>query len=257
MDSFFLTETFDPDAKLSNAQRKRQRMADRASLQPNKKVQKDKIKPKKHMESASESGSDEDIDTMKLTRDDDSSEEEVQETAAQKRLRLAKGYLSKIQQEVHDIQDGEIDAKEIDKELIADRLRNDALEVSGRAFTMIAESWSTLDFSEEYIRTFKCGAKGPQQSLTCVAFAETSSTDIKPTQELHLYAASKDACIVKWNFKTGERVHITPGGLKPTKKLIKSIGTRVIESVGHNDHVLCLAVSSDGKFLVSNDDDVA
>jgi hypothetical protein len=45
---------------------------------------------------------DENIDDMNLEHEREESEEEIQETPAQKRLRLAKDYLSKIQQDVDD-----------------------------------------------------------------------------------------------------------------------------------------------------------
>ncbi len=51
-----------------------------------------------------------------------------QETAAEKRIRLAKTYLSKIQSEI-ELDQGEVDAAEIDKDLLADRLRDEAVLV--------------------------------------------------------------------------------------------------------------------------------
>jgi len=88
------------------------------------------------------SGSDDDradLEGLDLTRDDvganatryDSGEEEElnrNETAGEKRIRLAKGYLNKIKDEVANrVDDGTFDAAEIDRELIAARLKQDVV----------------------------------------------------------------------------------------------------------------------------------
>jgi hypothetical protein len=103
--------------------------------------------PKKRQERDEElsSGSEADVaelDNIDFTRDDvglnatryDSGEEEElnqNETAGEKRIRLAKGYLNKVRDEVANrVDDGTYDAADIDRELIAARLKQDV--VSGR-----------------------------------------------------------------------------------------------------------------------------
>jgi ribosomal RNA-processing protein 9 len=111
-DDFFLQDPnlIDPDAKLSKKKRK-DRMKAAASFQ------------KKSQESDQEAWD----ENMDLQGSDPSSEEESDhETAAQKRLRLAKQYLGKLQEEVQDDAD-EVDAAQIDKDLIAERLKDDAV----------------------------------------------------------------------------------------------------------------------------------
>ena len=80
-----------------------------------------------------------DLDALDFTRDDvgvdatryDSGEEEElnrNETAGEKRIRLAKGYLNKVRDEVANrVDDGTFDAAEIDRELIAARLKQDVV----------------------------------------------------------------------------------------------------------------------------------
>ena len=195
------------------------------------------FKKKRHMDSDSD---DNDLDDMNLEPDMAESSEEEQETAAQKRLRLAKGYLSKVKEEVTDILPGEIDAAEIDKSLIAERLKADADEAAGRVFNQLAHTLDPIDLNS--IKIFHCG-KHAQLSLTGVAVSQSKSN-------LFIYGSTKDAALIKWDF-SGERVHVFPGGLKPTKRLIKSVGQQKIAHSGHNDHILCIDASHDGKLIVS------
>lgn len=90
-----------------------------------------------------------DLDDMDFRRDDlgedggvlsDRSEDEA-ETPAEKRIRLAKGYLARVRDEVREGEfgsaaviklaeesdDGAFDAEEIDRELIASRLQQDVV----------------------------------------------------------------------------------------------------------------------------------
>jgi ribosomal RNA-processing protein 9 len=74
-----------------------------------------------------------DIDDMNLVDDgieasDSEAEVEKRETAAEKRLRLAKQYLEKVHEDVAHA-DGEFDAAEIDRDLIAERLQTDAVSI--------------------------------------------------------------------------------------------------------------------------------
>ena len=154
---------------------------------------------------------------------------------------------------------GEIDAKDLDRELIGERLEK---EVNAeRAFTPIAENYKTIDYSKA--RVFSSGRKGHQLSLTCLSFSASappkSTLLIKQDQSstpppLYIYSGSKDAVIVKWDFWSGEKIHVVPGNLKPTKRLARQIGKKNLPSAatsGHCDEILCMDASSDGKFIVS------
>jgi len=66
------------------------------------------------------------IENMNLQPSEGEESEEEIEPAAQKRLRLAKRYLGKIQSQAAGVE-GEVDAEEIDKELIASRLQQDVV----------------------------------------------------------------------------------------------------------------------------------
>jgi ribosomal RNA-processing protein 9 len=237
MNEFFLTDNADPDLKLSSKQRKRIRLAENA-----------KKETRKLITESDSSENDNNIDGLNLQYPSTDEEHSDNETPAQKRLRLAKGYLQKIKQDVYDINDGEIDAAEIDKQLISERLRNDALELAGKAFRLVADKYQSIDLGN--ILTLKCGKNG-KSTLTCVAFVQLPYNADSTSPNSFIYAGSKDASIFKWDLVTGKRIIVLHGGLKPTKKLIKSIGSRVISNIGHNDHILTMDTSSDGKFLVS------
>lgn len=242
MDSFFLED--DPDAKLSQRQRKRFRNAQLAY----------KSKRDAKSENSDSQENEHDNDDFDLTRhSEEESEESDHETAEQKRLRLAKSYLEKVKEDVYDINEGEIDAKEIDKQLISERIRGDVLENQGKLFRVIADEYASLQFSENDVKVFKCGKAGPQLSLTCATFVSSGSNADGSSPKPFVYAGSKDATIIKWDFVTGKRINVIKGGLKPTKKLLKSIGSRAIECIGHNDHILTMDASFDGKFIVSFD----
>ncbi|KAI8894105.1 WD40-repeat-containing domain protein [Globomyces pollinis-pini] len=212
------------------------------------------VKQSKDNDDENEQSDEGDLDDMDLTnKDNDAMEEDEDEaeTPAQKRLRLAKSYLAKVQEDVDDdIMEGEIDAQQLDRDLIAERLEKDVEDAAGRTFQRVADSFSILDVSNN-IRVFKNGKKSHQLSLTCCAISSLPITK-NERPSIFIYTASKDAVIVKWDFWTGERIHVFPGGLKPTKRLLKTIGAKNLENhIGHNDNILCMDSSSDGKYLVT------
>ncbi|KAK3829124.1 MAG: WD40-repeat-containing domain protein [Benniella sp.] len=151
------------------------------------------------------------------------------ETAAQKRLRLAKNYIDALQHAEDD--DFGYDAADIDRDNIADRLKQDALEIQGRLHRHLAGSFQFPVNTETDIKTFR----GHQLPTTSIAAAENG---------LYAYSGSKDGSIIKWDLKTGKKLFVFPGG------------RRNVEGFkGHTDHVICLAVSSDNQFLASGGKD--
>ncbi|KAJ3222352.1 pre-rRNA processing protein [Clydaea vesicula] len=203
---------------------------------------------------------DENENDNKIEDDDDDSEAEIEkkETAAQKRLRLAKQYLQKVKEEVADDEDDDPD-----KDLIADRLKYDALEVAGKNFHKVAERYANLENVK--IRTFKAKKNCHQQSITSISVAKLSERFLnKKSQDnsalnnhpVYIYSTSKDGSIVKWCFYTGKKLKYIPGLIKPTKRIKKKFNEKMITSnVGHNDHILCSATSMDGRFLVTGGKD--
>ncbi|RIA85384.1 WD40-repeat-containing domain protein [Glomus cerebriforme] len=165
-----------------------------------------------------------DMDFDKGSDEDEKSNEDEnnRETPTEKKRRLAKQYIESVKE---GLDEAGFDAAEIDRDLIAERLKKDALEQTGRAHRIIAESFS---FPIEN-SSIKSGRH--ELTVTCVAVSENGQI---------FYTGSKDASIIKWDLLTGKKLRTFPGGRKEVKNFD-----------GHTNHVLSLAISSDGKYLAS------
>ncbi|XP_074661787.1 U3 small nucleolar RNA-interacting protein 2-like isoform X2 [Tubulanus polymorphus] len=181
-------------------------------------------------EIASDSDSDLDLGQDKINEKSAAaggySSEEDLETAQEKRIRLAKQYLSQLENE-EKLQDED---REAQKDLIAHRLKQDVLEQSGRLHRYIADQFLPPEAEDISV------LRAHQLPLTCLV--------ISPDNK-YIFTASKDCHIIKWNLETCQKIHTIKGGKKLDPKT----------SAGHKSHVLCLAISSDNKFLVSGDCD--
>lgn len=156
----------------------------------------------------------------------DSSEDE--ETAEAKRLRLAKQYIQRLRDGLPE-DELEVDAKQIDQDIIAERLHKDALEAAKRLYY---ELTNQLPPASEFTLQFK---KLKNQEVTTLVF------DIEAG---FAYTGNKTGTIEQWNLSNLNRTHVFPGSRKKTAKF-----------KGHIDQVLCLALSHDGKYLASGGKD--
>ncbi|CAO3704060.1 unnamed protein product [Rhizopus stolonifer] len=155
----------------------------------------------------------------------ESSDEEIEETAAEKRVRLAKAYLDNIEKNAEE-EFGTFDAADLDRDLVAERLRKDDDESEGRLHLRVADKYN---FKADELKIQTC--RGHQLPVTAVALSEKGDV---------FYSASKEGSIVKWDAKTYEKLHTFVGGRKGVKNY-----------TGHTDHILCLAISHDGQYLAS------
>lgn len=130
-DSFFI----------SSASKKRSR-----SVKETKRNPKQQAPPSPpHASEEEEHDIDDDMDAESPPSSDDSTDHSDDETAQEKRIRLAKSYLNGIEKEKGSIP-GEFDAGEIDRDLIAERLQNDAMEEKGGVFHNLADKVSMTIF---------------------------------------------------------------------------------------------------------------
>ncbi|ORX35926.1 putative Pre-rRNA processing protein associated with U3 snRNP [Kockovaella imperatae] len=153
--------------------------------------------------------------------DADLSDEELanqNETAREKRLRLAKGYLAKVREELAAEQaEGDYDAAEIDRELIASRLQQDVAEVQGKIHTYLASN--LVEARTHFVST-------PSHCPTSVAMSSSS-----------VYISTKRGVIFR---------HPLPSLKREGHPFGHSRGDG-----GHEGEILCLAASEDGKWLLS------
>ncbi|RAL08986.1 ribosomal RNA-processing protein RRP9 [Aspergillus homomorphus CBS 101889] len=198
------------------------------------------------------SGSDLDEDNLSVASgvsDDSASESDEGETAADRRLKLAERYLENVRDEVDDIG---FDAAEIDRDLIAERLKEDVDEFKGRIYRQIA---SDLAFS-----------KAPHSFFR----ADTQSTTSIAAHAPYVYTVSKDRTLIKWELAAPTSANALPsinGDSKrrprPQRKKPKQVkyvrGLRKVaetgEEHGHNKSILSVAVSPSGKFVATGGED--
>lgn len=173
---------------------------------------------------------------------------EEEETAAERRLRLAERYLENIREEVDEVG---FDAEEIDRDLIAERLKEDVAESKGRMYRTLAEE---LDFRAATHSVFKSNSESYTSVATCAPFA---------------YTVSKDLCLIKWRIqdlpkdqwvskKKKPRREKPPPRRKPVQVAFVRGDKREAKNngyQGHVDSILTVAASQDGKFVATGGKD--
>ena len=176
------------------------------------------------------------------------------ETEAERRLKLAERYLENVRADVDAEKEAVgFDAEDVDKDLIAARLKEDVAEEKGRLYRRIA---GQLDFAGATRRW--CDAD--TASVTGVACCPP-----------YLYTVSKqDMAVVKWEVLVPPRNQEATSreedgdneGLpkrpqqksKPKKLLFTRGNTKYRKDLSFRRHtapILCVAASADGRFVVS------
>jgi ribosomal RNA-processing protein 9 len=210
-------------------------------------------KSRERDESISGSDLDEDAESVAsvVSEEESGSESDDGETAADRRLKLAERYLENVREEVDDYG---FDAAEIDRDLIAERLKEDVDEFKGRVYRQIA---SDLAFSAASHAFFR---------------ADTQTTTSIAIHAPYVYTVSKDRTLIKWELATpgaagtattngGESTSKRPP--KPQRKKPKQVRfTRGLQKVaesadgqGHTKNILSVAVSPSGKFVATGGED--
>jgi ribosomal RNA-processing protein 9 len=194
--------------------------------------------------SGSDDSDDGRADVFDAESGDSESSDDEGETAAEKRLRLAQRYLDNIRNEVEE--EVGFDAEQIDKDLIAERLKEDVAENKGKIYKSIAQE---LDF-EEASHVF--GHSGLQKSITGCAINLP-----------YAWTISKDLCVEKWEIadpKSYAPDPSRPSNVTPRrtpKKLFWRKGNKSKKGersyLGHTGEIISIAVSDSGKYLATGD----
>ena len=181
------------------------------------------------------------------TSGDDGGEKE--ESAAERRLRLAERYLENIREEVDEIG---FDAEEIDRDLIAERLKEDVAESKGRMYRRLA---SDLDYGTAEHSWFRSNSESYTSVATCAPFAYTVSKDIYLIK-WRIQELPKDQWLKKGNRK-GKRPRPPPKKKPEQLKFVRGDKKAAKNNSyqGHVDSILTVAASQDGKFVVTGGKD--
>lgn len=181
-----------------------------------------------------------------------SESEAENETAAERRLRLAERYLSNIREEVDE---AGFDAADIDRDLIAERLKEDVAESKGKLYRHIASDLSLATATHTF-------ARADQNVVTGVAACAP-----------YMYTVAKDMSIVKWETMDASTPSPSPpdttngtaengaprnSNMTPRRKPRKLAYTRGHRArhgdasyQHHTRAILCVAASASGKFLAT------
>lgn len=179
-------------------------------------------KPKKYNEEIS---SDSETDSAAVPKRKQLSEDyEYDETPQEKKLRLAKKYLEQLKEE----EDKKADDEAFETDLVAGRLQEEVLEQKGKLQRLVAKDLTQPDASE--IRLLR----GHKLPITCLVISPDDKS---------IFSAAKDCSIIKWDIENGKKLHTIKGVRKGTED----------QPVGHTAHILCMAISSDGKYLATGD----
>lgn len=220
------------DPFLSDPSKKRKRQAKPTSV-----TKKQRPAPRKQDHDL-EISSDSDVDPADMSSEEEaapaeereleSDEEFASETAAEKRRRLAKQYLENLKEQ--ELEGDEYDAQDLDDDILARRLQEDSAEGKGHAYKHIAEK-----IEKQLAEAPRCSTRVGSKNLTAVAVRHPFA-----------YTVSKDMELIKWNVggKKPQRVRHTKGGVKFFSR-----------KTHHCDQVNCVAVSPDGRNVVTGGSD--
>jgi ribosomal RNA-processing protein 9 len=184
---------------------KRQKFSQPFSLKQTKEFDDDEI------------SSDEDLEMEEANVSETSSDNERVESLEEKRHRLAKAYLSQIDQ----LEDEESD----NHEEVANQLKINRLKSSGKYYHTFSDNFIDVDWRN----VTQYHLNGHQGAITCVSLTADEKT---------IFSGSKDNSVFKWDIETGSRSLIR-------SKWNKETGN----PSSHQDEILTTAVTSDGRYL--------
>ncbi|KAF4983022.1 hypothetical protein FZEAL_1467 [Fusarium zealandicum] len=201
-------------------------------------------------ESISGSDSDDDVESSDgVSNVSDAAEQEgsdsEDETAAERRLRLAERYLENVKEHVDE---AGFDAADIDRDLIAERLQEDVAETKGRVYRQLA---SELAFDKASRTFFRSNTNAVTSIAVCAPYIYTTTKDLYvqkwKTQDLpqHQYPQTT---------KRKPKKPQAPPRKRPELEMwLKGTTTKSKDKnyQRHTDRILAVAASPDGKYVAT------
>eukprot|EP01117_Protostelium_nocturnum_P017380 TRINITY_DN7080_c0_g1_i1.p1 TRINITY_DN7080_c0_g1~~TRINITY_DN7080_c0_g1_i1.p1 ORF type:complete len:486 (+),score=179.89 TRINITY_DN7080_c0_g1_i1:130-1587(+) len=176
---------------------------------------------------------------------DENDEVNQRETPEEKRVRMAKMLIKEMRREIksteeesgaaqdeEEVDENAFDAEDLDRQIIASRFKAEADERMGKLDRKAAHLLVGHTFDESSFKILK----GHQRSVTCVAISD---------DETQLFSGSKDCNLIRWDIESGKKLHVFKGKAHTKKDVTE----------GHNGEILTLALSTDGRFMVSGGTD--
>jgi ribosomal RNA-processing protein 9 len=193
-------------------------------------------------------------------------EESDNETATEKRVRLAKDLLRSYENEAardrrssFDGDDAQDNLDENDPffnskdtpqrgitgerqdtaitDAISQRLHDDVRHATGKIFRQCADVLTTCDASE----VSNAFHHGHDKAPTCITLSHDES---------NAWTGSKDCSVIRWDVETGKRIAKYPGR-HMTRANRNTKSGKKIHATGHSDEVLAIACTTDGKYVAS------
>ncbi|XP_018565551.1 U3 small nucleolar RNA-interacting protein 2 [Anoplophora glabripennis] len=155
----------------------------------------------------------------------DLSSEDENETAQEKKLRLAKVYLEEIEKE----EKARLESEEVDQSLISKRLKEDYLKEAGKLRLTVADKFKNVDTNN--IKILKC--REQTNSITCMCIT---------SDDKYVFVGSKNGVVIKYSIHENKKVGSIP--------FVKDSS----DVVGHSSQILSVAVSTDNKYLTTSDE---
>lgn len=195
-------------------------------------------RPRDRERDESISGSESEAEVELESGEESEATSEEGENTADRRIRLAQRYLDNIK---HEVDEAGFDAEDLDKDLIAQRLKEDVDEAKGRQFRLIATS---LDFPNASHSMFR----GDTESTTGVAVCQP-----------YAYTVSRDKTLIKWELMPpglpSSKKNTTAPRRKRPKQCAYVRGIKIRASApqqhGHTGEILSVAASPDGRYVAT------
>ena len=155
--------------------------------------------------------------------------ESEEETDQQKKIKVAKRYLSELQ----DIEKLKANDEELDNDAINVKLKEDVLKKLGTLHVQLADSIDGVH--DELIKVLK---NGHRKTVTCCVVSSDNQ---------FVWSVTKDSSIIKWSVETGRKLKFIKGGRPSPDKTDAT-------NINHTTAINSITVSTDNKFLATGCD---